>query len=169
MINATFINEITDFPTEKITNLGNLIILGDFNIHTEDNTNAENTIFNDPMIAFGFKEHVQGPMHTLGNMLNLIFTQLESEVKVINMTKHGYILDHCIVSNKDDGEVLLLNVNAPTIDYNDSLDQVCHQFNIELLNALDRITPLKTIKYSNKPRQPWFKKYIRDQKKIVRS
>ena len=70
-----------------MTNLDNLIILGDFNINTEDITSVENTIFNDTMIAFGLKQHVQGPMHRLGNMLNLIFTQLESEVKVINTTK----------------------------------------------------------------------------------
>ena len=37
-------------------------------------------------------------MHRLGNTLDLIFTQLESEVKVISTTKHGYILDHCMAS-----------------------------------------------------------------------
>ena len=59
-----------------MTTLDNLIILGDFNINTEDITNAENTIFNDTRIAFGCKQHLQGPMHRLGNMLNLIFTQI---------------------------------------------------------------------------------------------
>ena len=39
-----------------MTNLDILIILGDFNINTEDITDAENTIFNDTMIAFGFKK-----------------------------------------------------------------------------------------------------------------
>ena len=65
------------------------------------------------------------------------------------------------------GEALLINFNAPTINSNDSLDQTCHHLIIELLNGLARIASLKTIKYSNKPRPPWFNKYIRDQKKIV--
>ena len=74
------------------------MILGDFNINTEDNTNAENTIFNDTMVAFGFEQHVQEPTHRLGNTFDLIFTQLQSEVKVTNTTTHGYISDHCMVS-----------------------------------------------------------------------
>ena len=67
------------------------MILGDFNINTEDTTNIENTIFNDTMVAFGFEQHVQGPMHRLENTLDLIFTQLQSDVKVTNTTTHGYI------------------------------------------------------------------------------
>ena len=140
------------------------------------------------MIAFGFEQHVQGPMHRLGNTLNLIFTQLESEVKVTNTTKHGFISNHCMVSIdlhlhklrypkiektiRDKtiitGEALLTNFNAPKVDNNSSLDQACHQYNTELLNALDMIAPLKTIKYSSKPRQPWFNKYMIDKRKIVR-
>ena len=127
-------------------------------------------------------------MYRLGNTLHLFFIQLESEVKVTNTTKCGYISDHCIVSidlhlhktrypkiektirdkTRITGEALLINFNAPTIDNNGSFNQACHKFNTELLIALNRIAPLKTIKYSNKPRQPWFNKYIRDQKKIVR-
>ena len=49
------------------------------------------------MGAFGFEQHVQGPMHRLGNTLDLIFTQLLSEVKVTNTTTHGYKSDHCMV------------------------------------------------------------------------
>ena len=128
-------------------------------------------------------------MHSLKNMLNLNLTQLESNVNVINATKHGYISDHCMVSidfhlhklrypkiektirdkTKIIVEALLINFNAPTIDHKNSLDHGCHPLNAELLNALHRITPLKPIKYSNKPRQPWFNKYIRDQMKIVSS
>ena len=140
-------------------------------------------------MAFGLVQHVQGPMHRLGNTLHLIFTQLESEYKVANTTKHSYISDHCMVSidlhlhklrypkiekTIRDGtrlmaETMLTNFNAPSVDINDLLDHACHQFNTELLNALDRIAPLKTIKHSDKPRQPWFNKHIRDQKKIVQS
>ena len=50
------------------------------------------------MIAFGFKQYVQGPTHRFRITLDLIFTQLESEVTVITSTKHGNILDHCMVS-----------------------------------------------------------------------
>ena len=187
--NMIFIDEITDLLTKNITKLDNLIILGHFNINTEDNTNTENTIFNDTMKALLLEQHVQGLMHRLRSTLNLIFTQLESEVKVTNTTKHCYISEHCMVSidlhlhklrypkiektirdrTKLTNEAMISNFNAPSIDVNDSLDQACHQFNTKLLKALDRTAPLKTIKHSDKPRQPWLNKHIRDQRKIVRS
>ena len=40
-------------------------------------------------------------------------------------------------------EALLIYFNAPGIDNNDSLNQACHQLNTELINAMDRIAPLK--------------------------
>ena len=127
-------------------------------------------------------------MHRLGSTLDLIFTQLESKVKVTDTTKHGYISDNCMVSiiihlhkvrypeiektiwdrTKLSEESMLTNFNAPSIDVNDSLNQAYHRFNTELLKAFDRTAPLKTIKYLDKPRQAWFNKHIKDQEKVVR-
>ena len=94
MTTSTFINEITSLLTERITNLSNIIILGDFNINTRETANADNTIFIDTMTALRLEQHV----HRLENTLDLIFTQLHGKVKVTKATKHGYISDHCMVS-----------------------------------------------------------------------
>ena len=53
-------------------------------------------------------------------------------------------------------KALLTNFTAPILYPNDSLDQACNKLNTELHNALEKTAPLKTIKYSDKPRQPWF-------------
>ena len=98
MTTSTFIDEITSFLTVRITNLSNIIILGDFNINTRETTNADNTIFNDTMAALILEQHIHNPTHRLGKTLDLIFTQLHGEVKVTNATTHGYISDHCMVS-----------------------------------------------------------------------
>ena len=66
-------------------------------------------------------------------------------------------------------KILLTNFTALILHPSDSLDQACNKLNTELHNALEKNAPLKTIKCSDKPRQPWFNKYIRGQKKIVRS
>ena len=58
-------------------------------------------------------------------------------------------------------KALLTNFTAPILDHNDFLDQACSKLNKELHNALEKTTPLKTIEYSDKPRQPWFNKYVR--------
>ena len=98
MTTSTFIDEITSLLTEKIPNLSNIIILGDFNINTIETTSADDTIFNNTMAALRLEQHIHSPTHKLGNTLDLIFTQLHGEVKVTNATTHGYISDHCMVS-----------------------------------------------------------------------
>ena len=89
----------------------------------------------------------------------------------LHLHKLGYHKKEKTIRDKSRimGEALLANSNALTINNNHSLNQACHKLNTELLNALDKTGPLKTIKDPNKPRQPWFNKHIRDQQKIVRS
>ena len=91
MTTSTFVDEITNLLTERIPNLSNIIILGDFNINTMETTSADETIFNNTMAALRLKQHIQGPTHKLGNTLDLTLTQLHSEVKVTNATTHGFI------------------------------------------------------------------------------
>ena len=46
-----FIDDVTELLAEKISKLYNLIIMGDFNIYVEDDSNTEATIFSDTMQA----------------------------------------------------------------------------------------------------------------------
>ena len=99
--NATdrmFINDITELLVNKLPQYQNSIILGDFNIHIKDTTNADATIFNDTMRVHDLEQHVSGPTHVKGNTLDLIFTQLSNSFKITNSTLHGCISDHCMVS-----------------------------------------------------------------------
>ena len=137
------------------------------------------------MTALRLEQHIHSPTHKLGNMLDLIFTQLYGEVKVTNATTHGYISDHCMVSidlqlhklrypkqkkmirdkTRNTAKALLINFTALILDPNDSLDQACNKLNTQLHNALEKTSPLKTIKYLDKPRQLWLNKYVRGQQK----
>ena len=165
----------TSLITERIPNLSNIIILGDFNVNTIETTSADDTLLNNTMAALRLKQHIHSPTHKQGNTLDLIFTQLHGEVKVTNATTHGYISDHCMVSTdlqlhklrylrqqkmirdktRITAKALLTNFNTPIPDSNDSLHQACNKLNTELHNALEKTTPLKTIKCSDKPRQQW--------------
>ena len=62
---STFINKITSLLTERITNLNNIMVLGDFNINTRETTNADNTIFNDTMAVLRLEQHIHSPTHRL--------------------------------------------------------------------------------------------------------
>ena len=77
-----FIDEITDLLTDIVPKFSNLIILGDFNISTENVPNPDTVIFNDTMAALGLQQHVRGLTHKMGNTLDLIFSQLETQFTV---------------------------------------------------------------------------------------
>ena len=181
MTTSTFVDEITSLLTERLPNLSNINMM--------ETTSADETIFNNTMAALRLEQHIQGPTHKLGNTLDLIFSQLHGEVKVTNATTHGFISDHCMVSidlqlhklrylrqkkmirdkTRITAKALLTNFTALILDPSDSLDQACNKLNTGLCNALEKTAPLKTIICSDKPRQPWFNKYVRGQQKIVRS
>ena len=74
--NGIFIDDITELLVYKLPQYQNSIILGDFNIHIEDLTNADAVISNDTMRALGLKQHISGSTRVKGNTLDLIFTQL---------------------------------------------------------------------------------------------
>ena len=93
-----FISDITELLVSKLPQNQNSIILGNFNIHMEDLTNADAVIFNGTLRVLGLEQHISGPMHVKGNTLDLIFTQLSNSFNIINTTFHGYISDHCMVS-----------------------------------------------------------------------
>ena len=54
--------------------------------------------FNNTMEAMELKQHISGPTHKLGKTLDLLFTEVMSELKIITHSKHAFISDHFIVS-----------------------------------------------------------------------
>ena len=69
---------ITDFGDliEQTSNLSEkLIILGDFNIHVDNNNDSEANQFLDLLDAFGLKQHVSGSTHVRGHTLHLVISR----------------------------------------------------------------------------------------------
>ena len=93
-----FTDDITELLVNKLPQYQNSIILGDFNTHIEDQTNADAVTLNDIIRPLGLKQHISGPTHVKGNTLDLIFIQLSNSFGIINTTLHGFISDHCMVS-----------------------------------------------------------------------
>ena len=72
--NGMFIDGITELLTNKLPQYQDSILLGDLNVHIEDQTNADAIIFNKTMRALGLEQHISAPTHVRGNTLDLIFT-----------------------------------------------------------------------------------------------
>ena len=155
--NGMFIDDITELLTNKLPQYQNNILLGDFYVHIEDQTNTDAVVFNETMTALSLEQHILGPTHVRGNTLDLIFIQLGNSFNITNATLHGYILDHCMVSvginikkQKDPietkeirdktklaGPILAQNSTPPEIKESATIDEATCQLNIELCKALD--------------------------------
>ena len=63
---------------------------------------------------------------------------------------------------------LMESYTPPTFKPKDIIDQAYNQFKEELLRMLDVVEPQKTIKITEKPKQPCFNKHIRQQCKVIK-
>ena len=182
-----FIDDITELLVNKLPQYQNSIILGDCNIHIEDLTNVDAVIFKDTMRALGLEQHISGPTHVKEDTLDLIFTQLSNSFDMINTTLHGFISDHCMVSvnikinkqkyptetkkmrdrTKISGCTLAQNFTTPEFIEDTTIHEASSQCN--MLKALNAVAPIKSIKFTNRPKHSRFNKFIGEQRRVVKN
>ena len=92
-----FIDDITEYLTSKLQEESNNIIVGDFNMHIDDFSSNDTIIFNDMMAALGLDQHVKELIHRLGNILDLVYTELSSELQPGICSVGNYVSDHRMV------------------------------------------------------------------------
>ena len=92
-----FIDDITEYLTSKLQEKSNNIIVGDFNMHIDDFSSNDTIIFNDTMAALGLDQHVKEPTHRLGNILDLVYTELSSDLQPVICSVGNYASDHRMV------------------------------------------------------------------------
>ena len=70
-----FLDLFTEYIADLIAEHENIVLVGDFNIHINDEDNPNAVVFLETMTALGLHQHVNGPMHRSGNCLDLVFTE----------------------------------------------------------------------------------------------
>ena len=70
------------------------IIMGDFNMHINDPTDRDATVFMDTLEAMGLDQNVTFDMHQKGNTLDLVFTEVKSGLQVNRCDPGPFISDH---------------------------------------------------------------------------
>ena len=186
--NLPFIDQLLDLTGKYLTGHKNVIIMGDFNIHVNDFTDADATHLIDAMLALGCNQLVKHSTHRLGNILDLIFI---SENSAITSTKtvvtdmlsdHRFVIsqlnvgkprqqDRQISIRKIDDELIKLasnDFNCINILKQDNLSDTIQAFNEESQRFMDTNFPTKVVTTTSKIRVPWYDKATRDQRKIVR-
>ena len=183
-----FIDDITEYLTSKLQEKSNNIIVGDFNMHIDDSSSNGTIIFNDTMAALGLDQHVKEPTHRLGNILDLVYTELSSELQPVICSVGKYVSDHrmvicelklqnqklekktlCIrkISAVSDDE--LLSTFDADIGHCNNLELIVPEFEAALKKLLDQIAPEKEITIKERHGQPWNNDYIKQQKTIVKN
>lgn len=95
--NSLFLSEFSDFLSSTMR-LSRLLLVGDFNIHVDDDSDLFARGFINIMDSFHFTQHVSGPTYNKGHMLDLVFT-LGLNIDSI-CSEDIFISDHhCILFN----------------------------------------------------------------------
>ena len=185
-----FLDDFTNWLSERLPDYKNVIITGDFNIHinNEDNYN-DALIFLDMITATGIQVHNRFPTHRQGNMLDLIMSKSILELEVMTCHSGPLMLDHCLVqcelhACQEDMVRKTINYqkfrNLNTIELVDDMElgrldfneKDLHNLVIECENkirkAFDQHTPEIKCSIVLRHKFPWFNDEIHQQKRIVR-
>jgi hypothetical protein len=93
---AKFVSEFSQFMEDIIPNYSNLLILGDFNLHVNEESSVISD-FKDSLFAMGMEQHVNFSTHIGGNTLDLVITEVIGGIDVLCCQPGMFISDHCVV------------------------------------------------------------------------
>ena len=96
--NSVFIDEFSKFLCDEIMQLGNFVLIGDFNIRINDQEDNDVIAFCDTLYALGLDQHVTFPTNMQGNTVDLVFTEHLSKINILQCIQGPFFSDHCAVS-----------------------------------------------------------------------
>ena len=157
----------------------------DFNLHVNNPTDDNAMNFIESTQALALQQHVNFPTHTSGNALDLVFTQLFTEIKIQRCIQDDFILDHCIVKcnlnvKRPDTLRKVISycklkeiniqkmINSFTLTYVDNLDGLVDQFDKALSKALDDVAPIQTKQQTVRKSIPWFTDEVKEYEQFMR-
>ncbi len=92
-----FIKEFADFLSELVLAADKVLIVGDFNIHVDNEKDALGSAFIDILNSIGVRQHVSGPTHSRNHTLDLILSHGIDVSGVEILQQSDDISDHYLV------------------------------------------------------------------------
>ncbi len=189
-----FIKEFADFLSELVLAADKVLIVGDFNIHVDNEKDALGSAFIDILNSIGVRQHVSGPTHSRNHTLDLILSHgidvngveilQQSDdisdhylvlcklhiVKAVNSTP-SYKYGRTITSTTKDCFVSNLPDLSQFLSISNSseqLDDVTETMNSLFSSTLDTVAPLRLRKINEKSPTPWYNEHTRTLKRAAR-
>ena len=185
-----FFEEFHILLDSYVTLSGQLLIVGDFNIHLDNKCDKDSLKFQDLLTCFQLKQHVNEATHRKGHMLDLAITR-EGELELQEVNVHASIIsDHSAISIKihTTKNKVMPSIteyrNIKEIDIvsfkqdiknssllkapSEGLNNLVEQYHSTLTDILDAHAPLKKRKKTIKLRPKWYNNTILSAKKVRR-
>ena len=84
---TVFLEEFYNYIDQHATTTGQLLVVGDFNFHYGNESNADNKKFKELLHSLNLKQHVEEATHNQGHILDLVITRCD-ELPVSNLQVH---------------------------------------------------------------------------------
>ena len=94
---AVLVEELINLLTDLLLNYSNIIIMGDFNIHWNKPEDPNVSILEENTTVLGLTQIVTSPTHRQGNIIDLVFLDMELLPQHVTTSLDDYITDHRIV------------------------------------------------------------------------
>lgn len=89
-------SDFSEYIEGKVPHYSNLMIMGDFNLHIDDDSIATADL-NHSLFAMGLTQHVDFVTHIGGNTLDLVITEATNGVEVLLCEPGALVSDHYVV------------------------------------------------------------------------
>jgi hypothetical protein len=189
---SAFLAEFEEFLSSLCSRInGDLCVLGDFNIHWDDENDSIASRFRDIVAALDMKQHVHVPTHTKKHTLDLVLTRMQSVDRIVlkDVVDIG-LCDHFVIAcdlalscydekkkrqimsrslKRVDVEAFAEDLGADLADLqDDDLNDLVSSFNRRCCDVTNAHAPLRQITLKGDGMKPWYSDAIHSARVVRR-
>ena len=182
-----FLVDFSDYLDQNTTTSGKLLVLGDFNIQMDNETDTTARDMTDLIYSFNMDQHVNHVTHEKGHLLDLVITRAESNfISSLSVVPWAFSDHHVIkfhipgkrrvekrntikIRKLKDIDMEKLNEDIQNSilvkDPPQELEDLIECYNSTLTDILEKHAPLKEKVIRLQPRAPWYNNDIQKAKR----
>ena len=191
LLTSQFLTEFEQFLDYICTTPGQLVILGDFNVHVDNPNKWDSKRFISTLSTYGFYQHIHGSTHKHGHTLDLVITRLDDNIVQNCLVHPMWYSDHHIImcsvryakpppmkvvkTSRDfrsldvDKLNTLLNDRLRTVPVDcDDPSTLCDYYESITSSVLDELCPVVTKEHIIRTRLPWYNSKIHHERRVRR-
>lgn len=184
---GVFLNDFNEFIS-SIIKLEKVLILGDFNLHIDDDSSSPAVELLYMTETFNFKQHVSGPTHIKGHTLDLVFSLglhfADVRVEEVHMSEHSCVFfelhlppepkplkkrtERRIITETTAERFCAMFDPCLLNECADEVNSLMHCLNSHCAATLDQVAPFKTNYASQERSCPWINECILNLRRMCR-